>query len=391
MKNALGSIRAIAKLEDVIGIRDAWNSIVSGQNQDILQLDATSSFEWTEALWRSHLESQNQLVLLLEKQSNIAGIFPLSVSKCHVHWIPCRKIAFISEIHSGRCGFLLREKSLGDLAAFVHYLFEQLPAWDVFSFTLVDDSQSADLILELVKQYGYRLEKIHSQESPFIVLAGTWQDYFASLPKKFRWLLRDAEKKLKASGQLRYTEYCKGSDFDRFLAAMFEIEQKSWKEGQGASITANEYQRKFYTTLTTIAAEQGLLSCHLLELDREPIAYIYGLLLNGVFSDLKESYSLTYQSMSPGHALKLFALERLYERGARLYDYMGVCEPYKMRWTDKTYVRSTYIIYNKTLSGVAARMNGMLINYLKSIGERFNGAVVVGNTIGGKGELRSGH
>jgi CelD/BcsL family acetyltransferase involved in cellulose biosynthesis len=273
----------------------------------------------------------------------------------------------------------------------MHYLFEQSPAWDVFSFTLVDGSKSADLIAELVKQAGYQLEKVYRQESPFIRLAGTWQNYFASLPKKFRWLLRDAEKKLKASGELRYSEYSKGSELEHFLTAMFQIEQKSWKEEQGSSITANERQREFYTTLTAIAAQQGLLSCHLLELNREPIAYIYGLLFNGVFSDLKESYDLAYQSMSPGHALKLFALQRLHERGVRLYDYMGVCEPYKMRWTDKTYVRSTYIIYNKTLPALAARTSGMLINYSRSLRERFHRAACVMNPLGGKSELRRGH
>jgi len=391
LRNAVGSIRQIETLEDAIQIRDVWNSIVSCQSENILQLDVTSTFEWTEALWRSHLESKNQSVLLLEKEDEIAGIFPLMVSKCPVHRIPCRKIAFISEVYSGRCGFLLRDNSLDDLEAFVHYLFDQSPAWDVFSFTLVDGSKSADLISELVKQAGYQLEKVHRQESPFILLAGTWQNYFASLPKKFRWLLRDAEKKLKASGELRYSEYSKGSDLEHFLTAMFQIEQKSWKEEQGSSITANERQREFYTTLTAIAGQQGLLSCHLLELNREPIAYIYGLFFNGVFSDLKESYNIAYQSMSPGHALKLFALQRLHERGARLYDYMGVCEPYKMRWTDKTYVRSTYIIYNRTLPAFAARTSGMLVNYSRSVGERFHRVARIVSSLGEKTELRPGH
>ena len=203
-------------------------------------------------------------------------------------------------------------------------------------------------------------------------MAGTWRNYFESLPKKFRWLLRDAEKKLRASGRLHYTEYRQGSDLKHFLDAMFHVEQKSWKEVQKSSITANDDQRKFYTALTAIAAERGLLSCHLLELDEEPIAYIYGLLFNGVFSDLKESYNLSYQSMSPGHALKLFVLERLYDRNARLYDYMGVCEPYKMRWTDTTYTRSTYMIFNRTLGGLAARISGSFINYVKSRGQLFH-------------------
>jgi CelD/BcsL family acetyltransferase involved in cellulose biosynthesis len=233
--------------------------------------------------------------------------------------------------------------------------------------TLVDGSHSAGLLFEAAKQEGYDLEKVHCQESPYIPLEGTWQSYFASLPKKFRWTMKDGEKKLKASGGLRYSEYySRDSELEHFLDCMLRIEYNSWKEAHKTSITTSDQQRNFYTNLIGVAAAKGWLSCHLLELDNEPVAYIYGLLFNGVFCDLKESYNLAYQSMSPGHVLKLFALERLFKRGARLYDYMGVCEPYKMRWTNKTYSRSTYLIYNRTPAGVAARVSGKFINYLKS-------------------------
>jgi hypothetical protein len=39
---------------------------------------------------------------------------------------------------------------------------------------------------------------------------------------------------------------------------------------------------------------------------------------------------------------------------------MGLCEEYKLRWTDKTYQRSTFILYNKTLTARAARWGGQI-------------------------------
>jgi len=52
---------------------------------------------------------------------------------------------------------------------------------------------------------------------------------------------------------------------------------------------------------------------------------------------------------------------------------MGLCEDYKMRWTDKTYSQSTYILYNKTLRATAARMAAPLAKLVERSGE-FHGS-----------------
>lgn len=33
--------------------------------------------------------------------------------------------------------------------------------------------------------------------------------------------------------------------------------------------------------------------------------------------------------------LKMLAIGRLYERGVKTYDFMGLAEPYKLRWPDR--------------------------------------------------------
>ena len=105
----------------------------------------------------------------------------------------------------------------------------------------------------------------------------------------------------------------------------------------------------------------GWLSGHLLELDGDPIAYVYGLIHNGNFCDLKESYKLAYKDDSPGQVLKAFVMERLIERQVKIYDYMGLCEPYKLRWTDRIYRRNQYVLYNKTIRGRAAQLIGSVL------------------------------
>jgi CelD/BcsL family acetyltransferase involved in cellulose biosynthesis len=154
-----------------------------------------------------------------------------------------------------------------------------------------------------------------------------------------------------------YREFNKQTDVASFLKAMLQIERNSWKETVGTSVTKNDYQKKLYEELTDIMVEKHCFTGHTLELNGKPIAYVYGLLFNGTFSDLKESFDSSYHAYSPGQVLKTFILQRLIEDNVRYYDYMGVCEPYKMRWTKDTYARSNYVIYNGNLGGLAARFS----------------------------------
>src|SRR5206468_7359533 len=110
--------------------------------------------------------------------------------------------------------------------------------------------------------------------------------------------------------------------------------------------------RDFYEALVAAAARHGFLSAHVLRLDGKPLAYTLGLAsVDGTFLDLKESFVAAHSEHSPGHVLKRYAMQTLLSRGIRLYDFMGACERYKMRWTDKTYRCSTVSIYNRTVRG----------------------------------------
>ena len=351
-------------------LKPAWNDIVAKQSGGIQRLDVTATSEWAETLEKVLLNGKNRQTLLLEHYGEIVGILPLYESSESKYGIKFKKIAPITELYAGRCGFILNEHRIDYLEAFIDYLFKQLRDWGVFQLTLVDNSESDALLREVRKRKGFRCDKISTQLSPYIVLENSWQDYFGSLPKKFRWNLRNGKKKMEAHGSLRYVACERASQVENFLAAVFEIERASWKETAGTSITANDYQEAFYKEFCMPALDKGWFYGHLLELGGEPVAYIYGSVYRDVFYDFKESYKAKYKDLSPGHVLKTFVFEELYKQNIHIYDFMGVCEEYKLRWTDKTYSRSTYAIYNRNPRGRALWMATKLVGYVK--GRRTN-------------------
>ncbi|MGC1614971.1 MAG: GNAT family N-acetyltransferase, partial [Candidatus Acidiferrum sp.] len=234
----------------------------------------------------------------------------------------------------------------------------QLGKWDTFSATVVQGSAHESLLVETARRGNWRTLVLRRVSSPYVPFLENWEEHFAALPKKLRSTMRNGEKRLRERGELSYREFVSSQDVREFNNDAKSIEADSWKSGSGTAMASNPVHEAFHSALTFKAAKNGWFSGHVLYLDGNPIAYILGLLHNGVFLDLKESYRSAFREMSPGHVLKFFAFPRLYQRQTRCYDFMGTCEEYKMKWTDKVYTRVTYLLFNNTVRGRLARFLG---------------------------------
>lgn len=351
-----GDVHLFRTYDECQTLREEWDALLSRQCAGIDQLDLTAGFDWVMALWQSHLQGLEQHVFVLRDGAHISGILPVYRFQKSVRGISCRSLAPMTQIYGGRTGFLLRELELNSLEALLGCLSRLQDPWDLFLATVVKGSAYERLLLDLASQKRWHFVLLSEERSPFIPFQNSWEQHFASLPKKLRSTMRNGEKRLREKGELTYQECRSLDEVATFNSAVEFIERDSWKASAGTSIGSNAVHEAFHRNLALRAAKRERFSGHLLFLNGEPIAYIMGLLYGGVFLDLKESYRMSFREMSPGHVLKYFAFGRLYDRGTRLYDFMGRCEEYKLKWTDQTYSRSTYIVFNRTMRARAARL-----------------------------------
>ena len=342
-------------------LRGPWDEIIAAHGGRINNLTITEGLDWTQTLWEVHLGSGAIQVLVVREAKETLGILSLYRQRKTIRKLPFRGIAPLTQLYSGRTGFLLRRSDAATLGKFLEHLKVQKHAWDVLSLKLVQGSADEKLILDLAGANGFSVLAVQEEYSPYIPFQENWEHHFASLPGKFRYTIRSGEKRLREKGSLTYRECRTPQDVQDFNAAVVEIERGSWKEAAGTSLTANPIQETFHRKMLPRAAECGLFSGHLLLLDGEPIAYVMGLLHKGIFLDLKNSYRSAYRECSPSHVLMNFVLPRLYEHKTHTFDFMGLCEDFKMRWTDKTYCQISYLIFPGTLRGKAA-------HWLRSIG-----------------------
>jgi CelD/BcsL family acetyltransferase involved in cellulose biosynthesis len=344
--------------EEISELREPWNQLVLDNSGNVEQLDLTSSFEWAISLWESHLQGQMPTVIVLRDGQRIVGLMPLRAFRRSIRSISCRSFEPVSELYSGRTGFLFRDAKPDLLFALLRGLSPELGEWDTFTATVVQGSSHESLLLDTARRGNWRSLVLGRVSSPYIPFQENWESHFAALPKKLRSTMRNGEKRLRERGELSYREFVSPQDVSEFNEAAKSIEADSWKSAAGSAIASNPVHEAFHSALAFRAAVNGWFSGHILFLDGNPIAYILGLLHKGVFLDLKESYRSPFREMSPGHVLKLFAFPSLYQKQTRWYDFMGTCEEYKMKWTDKVYTRVTYLLFNNTIRGRLARILG---------------------------------
>jgi CelD/BcsL family acetyltransferase involved in cellulose biosynthesis len=307
---------------------------------------------WAQALTHTLLKQDDLRTLVVSEGNEVVAVVPTYATQVAAPPFGRKELRIITEAHGGRRGLLVRN----DDARLVEYTLETLARglapWDVLLFSVVEGSSSHETLLAMARRRAVRMRCVGVNEAPYIELGDSWDNLLAALPKKMRWTIRKSEKDLAARGRLEYDEITTPAAVPMLMENIFAIERKSWKEASGTSITAQTRQQEFFNAFVQLAAESGRLSAHLLRLDGAPLAYILGVSAgDGVFLDLKESFDADWSEQSPGHVLKRFAFERLISKGVRQYDFMGKCEPYKMRWTDRTYRSLTLALFNGTLSG----------------------------------------
>ncbi len=351
--------------------KEPWNDLVGELGGGIDGPDVTTTFEWTQALRDAFALGDVSRVVVATRNGKLEGVLPLYTAAKRVHRLTCRVLAPIQEIYGGRSGLVQRSFDLvHDTRNLLRFLRAEVRDWDALSMTVVAGSPSQNALRQAAIREGLGLIEMETSVSPYVVLDKGWDALFNSRAKKFRWHLRKSVKRLEQLGNLVYHEAHTEADTERFLQVMLEIERQSWKEAAGTSITANAYQEEFYRRYLPAAAVNGLLSGHWLEIDGEPVAYVCGVLHLGIFYDLKESYRHDLRSYSPSHALKMYVFPRLIERGARVFDFCGFCEEFKLRWTSDVYERVRYLVVAPTIRGQTIRLLESAIRLWRRRGTR---------------------
>ncbi len=350
-------------------IHDAWSEILRQRaGAPPGGVDVTAGFEWAEALRKSFLSDEGWFVLVARDDRGVAGVLPLYRVSAATRKARLGEIAALTELYSGRTGFLVRDGTAGVLQSMLDFLRHGAVRWSTCTFTVVGGSES-DEILRRSVDGAWGMETVNEESSPYICLPDRFDDYVRALDGEHRSQVRRRARKFATLGKMDFVVYDGNSEIGPLWSDVLEIERQSWKEKVGSSITTNPAQQSFYEALLPTAAKAGNLLSGVLYLDERPIAHALCVAHGESASLLKTSFVDELKPHAPGIVVMWQYLHAIHERGLRYFDLMGRCEAYKMRWTSSTYSRKTIRLFNRNLSGRIERLRhraGTVISRLRS-------------------------
>jgi CelD/BcsL family acetyltransferase involved in cellulose biosynthesis len=171
------------------------------------------------------------------------------------------------------------------------------------------------------------------------------------LGTKSQKTLRYTRKKLEEGGNIEFKDFDDAEDVTSFLPETCTIEQASWKAEQGIGIYAMPGLRAFLFELLPILADKKQIRLSALYRNNEAIAYQLGLLAPNYYGLNCLTFKNNYSDFSPGRHLMLHTLERTFQEGRSIYDFMIGDQDYKQKFATHHEPLPALHIFQRSLKG----------------------------------------
>lgn len=337
----------IREQEEILKYREVWNQIFSDG-----QFEPSTSFEWTYALLKTHLDRETFILIVLKQSNLIIGFLPLVICRKTIFGISIKEIFPISEKYNTHSDILITYLSDDVIKAIFLAISSLKVRWDIFRMNRLIETNP---IVAYFEKYlnttpiSYTIRK--EAPSIFTPLNKKYNEYLQERTAKFRNNLKRWERRIKELGCVEIHKHQDPKTISNIYKELIYIEDKSWKKIHRTSISDVKRQREFYEILCQEAMERGWLHLYFLYFNQEPVAYNMGLIKNKKYKNLKTSFDERFRSENLSSFLRAKLIENLIEDEVEEFDFHG--EPYEWQreWACGLRWHKTLIVYNNTING----------------------------------------
>lgn len=328
--------------------REAWEELFADG-----EAEPSASFEWTDAMTKTHLGPGDCFVLLrARKGTETTGFLPLVARRVRPFGKSAVLLAPLSERYNTHSDILARRSDGATVRALLSALYSLDIRWDIFRMARVLEMHPAvHAAAECMRAEKRPGRTRDGEASYFLQVPGSYADFLADRSAKFRNHLRRTEKKIGLSGDTRVLEIEDPEDVAAGFEHLLQVERTSWKHRNGTAISAVPRQVAFYRDLCAGAAASGRLSLQVLLVDGAPAAYNLGYISRGRYSYLKTSYDERVKPLGAATYLRASLIQTLMRRGIRELDFPAEPYEWERQWTDRVRWHKIVTLYRETPAG----------------------------------------
>ena len=308
-------------------VGELWSSLVGAKGYNPSLHPA-----WLEATLASWKLIDSTRVAIVRAEPESIAIIPFLVRRRTVCGLPLRCLELASNVFCYHGEIVCDGDLQKTLALFLRD--SRLPRWDAFrAENLITNGPTAGAIRTLDDhRLTTGLSMRAGERSPYATIGSDWNAYLGTRAKKVRSNVTRSRRLMREAGETGMEWYEAGSDTQRLLTEMLEIEAHSWKAKAGVDIVPGSSQHAYYERLLPWLAANNNLMANVLYVQNRPVAYTLCADWQGWIGQLKTSF--VEELRDAGSRVVHSSIERAFARGAREYDFLGDTAPHKTRWAD---------------------------------------------------------
>jgi CelD/BcsL family acetyltransferase involved in cellulose biosynthesis len=179
---------------------------------------------------------------------------------------------------------------------------------------------------------GYRAVVADYLRSPYVDLAGSWDQYRQTRSRKYLKEVDRRRRRLAEQSEVTFELLHGDERLEELLEEGFLLEGSGWKVRAGTAIVSRPESRAYYTALARWAASEGMLRLAFLRVGDRPIGFDFLLEDERRMYNLKGGYDEEYAKFGPGTLVVHDCLAYAFEAGLETYELLGDVEPWKLEW-----------------------------------------------------------
>jgi CelD/BcsL family acetyltransferase involved in cellulose biosynthesis len=335
-------------------LRREWTELLHSSAADNIFL----TWEWLFTWWK-HLAGARTLHLVLVRSGGtLLAIAPLARSAprvAHVLTVPSLEFLGSGTVGSDYLDIIVRRGAEDEALSELHTYLRH--AGFVLDLAQINaESSAARVVAGQLIRSGWRSISRATGVCPYIPLEGhTWDSYLATLGAEHRYNFHRRLKNARRSFRLHFHAACTPRECRAALDHLIALHNRRWQGHGGSDAFARPEIVRFHHEFAQLALEQQWLRLFVLDLDDRPVAALYGLFYQRVFSFYQSGYDTRYRKQSAGLLAMGLAIKSAVEDGAREYDLLHGDESYKFHWAKDVRQLEHLEIYGQNRRATAAR------------------------------------
>ena len=344
------NIIELNQIEDLSAYRDDWLQLLSvTPGGSFFQ-----SSDWLEVYWRHFAEQQKLRVFVVEESGAVTGIVPLCLKRISSKFGPCSILTYPFDDWGSMYGPISADPQ-STLTVVLDHILQSRRDWDLIDLRCVDrDHFDAGATERAFESLQMSSEMFAWNETMYIELDQTWDDYLASRPRKARQTYTRAERKVAEEGTIEYLRYRplgeqQGDADPRWdlYEQCLQVAGNSWQatSTDGTTLT-HEKVADFLRDSYEAAVRAGAMDLNLIYLSGKPAAFSFSYYFNGRVDGLKMGFDPQISRNGLGRLLLGRLIKDSIERGDRLIDMGCGAQEAKKCWYTSVEQGYRYVYYS---------------------------------------------